>query len=156
MLPMKKLIYLVWGATALTKAIYVAMVLIAKSPPANPSLPSHILAVFGGLGVISAIAGWLFSRQIYTNPKFYTSKFALPIYVAGKRMPDGNWDTRLFTYSLIGLGMAETSAIFGLTGFMVTGNHEFFYAMIAICLTSWLLQFPRYREFETKVKLAQP
>lgn len=155
MLSTKKLIYLLWGAPVLNKIGYAVIILFAESPPEKPEHYLRFLAVFGVLGVMSAIAGWLFSRQIYTNQKFYTSKLPLIIYAAGKPLPDDDWDKRLLIYSLIGLGMAETCAIFGLVGSLITGNHTFFYAMTAISLMSWLLQFPRYREFETKVKPAQ-
>ena len=110
-------------------------------------------AFFFVVGALSAVAGWLLSRQVYTNPKVYTSKWVPPVAISGKRVPADDLDGRLFVYSLMCLGMAESCAMFGLCGSLVIHSKPFLFAMIAICLVSWALQFPRYKTFEQKVKL---
>ena len=152
---MKTLIHLAWGSTVLTKAIYLVIAFYSQTPTDQATSPDPmILVVMGSIGVLGALAGALLSRQIYTNPKIYTSKLAPPVYIAGMRVPNNTAEGRLFSYALMCLGMAETAAVFGLVGSLMTGNHAFLYAMIGVSLGSWLLQHPRYREFETNVLAA--
>jgi hypothetical protein len=149
---MKTLIHLVWGSTVVTKAIYLVIAFYSQTPTDQATSPDPmILVVMGSIGVLSALAGALLSHQIYTNPKVYTSKLAPPVYFGHKRMPDGDLERRLFSYGLMCLGMAENAAVFGLVGSLITRDDSFLYAMIGVSLASWLLQFPRYREFEAKV-----
>lgn len=149
---MKTLIHLVWGSTVVTKAIYLVIGLSVEGPAAEGVAPDPmILVVMGSIGVLSALAGALLSRQIYTNPKIYTSKLAPRVYLAGMRVQNDTAEGRLFCYGLMCLGMAETAAVFGLVGSLMTGNNAFLYAMIGVSLGSWLLQCPRYREFEAKI-----
>lgn len=152
---MKTLIHLAWGSTVLTKAIYLVIAFYSQTPTDQATSPDPmILVVMGSIGVLSALAGALLSHQIYTNPKVYNSKFAPHAHVGLKRIPLDNMEGRLFVYSLMCLGMAENAAVFGLVGSLMTGNHAFLYAMIGVSLGSWLLQHPRYREFETNVLAA--
>ena len=151
---MKTLIYLAWASTVVTKALYLLIGLSVESPTAEGAQAPMILVVMGSIGVLGALAGALLSRQIYTNPKIYTSKLAPPVYIAGMRVPNNTAEGRLFSYALMCLGMAETAAVFGLVGSLMKGNHAFLYAMIGVSLGSWLLQCPRYREFETNVLAA--
>ena len=107
------------------------------------SSPQPFSAIF-----LASFFFWLYGEKQIRN----TDRQGLPPNFLSSVSTD-DLDTRLFAYSLMCLGLAENPAVFGLCGSLMTRSKPFLFAMIAICLVSWALQFPRYKTFEQKIKL---
>ena len=146
----RRLLFLAWATVPMTKAGYLFIGLLAVKKYSDEYLPLNFL--FLGLGFLCCMASYLFYKKIFSNPKMYENKVV--VWFASNTMQNGVPSVGMlrFTLLLIGLGMAETAATFGLVGFLMTSNLQFFLIMLAMSLLTWAAESPRNRETSTREK----
>lgn len=122
--------FLIWCLIPLTKALYWYIGLTAVGPT-EISAPTLALA-FGALGSLSAFAGVFVARSAEEGAAWVAKLFGT---AEGKHAA---W--------FVGLGLIETPVLFGMVGYLQSGNEVLFAALTLLSLLGWLVAKPRHRK----------
>lgn len=134
-----KLMTLVWAGDFLSKPVYFFIAWqqyqSGSVPDARTSLPGMI---FLALGILDAIAGFLLVRDLSkSNPSF------LPFYEKWvEKTPAADRTDPRFGQFAMAIGLMETTALFSLISYMVTGNAGNSLILAGIWFIFWILSRP--------------
>ncbi len=148
MLSIEKIYNLIWFGFPLTKLTYGFILFQSLEPKIDSAFsfmpPYSILAI---LGVISALAGITLARGFFRSTKIHQ---LLKKY----QNRDSKEKTRElflknnFVIYIIGLGLLEDSAIFGLVSSLMSGRNEWFFVGASLCLFGWALSKPNFEALD--------
>ena len=130
---------LVWTASILTKFIYAYIAYDEyKTVPhlSSEFYPQLIICLL--MGIIAVLIGIYFSiSAIKIDSKI--SKIVTKIFIKSQIENNNNF----FQVFTISLGLIETSALFGLVGFLLSYNLVFLIIMFGLSLAGWLFSYPK-------------
>ena len=115
--------FLIWCVVPLTKAIYWYIGLTSEGPT-EVSAPTLALAL-GALGSLAAFGGVFVTRSAEEGAAWVAKLFGT---AEGK-----------YAAWVVGLGLIETPALFGMVGYLQSGNEVLFAALTLLSLLGWLM-----------------
>jgi len=146
-----KLFYLIWVGAPITKLVYIYIGLNANMPINNEFQEINIIFII--LSLLSISVSLALSKSMYTSERLYTNKiikkFIRLDHYKSQEIKPIHIFFNLFTISN---GFAETCALFGLVGYMTTGNRMFFFGLIILSIIGWLFNFPKLEDFKNNIE----
>lgn len=131
----KKFFKLLWFGFPLSKLVY-AYIAYMNIKEINNSL-EMINLLFMFIGIITCFTSIFFSKKIFQD-NFSENKI-LKAFIGTKNADE--LSTKFALYTMM-LGLAETSALFGLVQFIITGNLIAGAMMFGFCFIAWLFNYP--------------
>lgn len=143
----KKIILLIWGASAFTKGIY-AYIGLRNNLENSSEVTSEIAGLFI-FGLTTTVVGAILSFIIHRDKNMYKNKWLIGMY--RRQSVRTGWkieDIMYFNLLTVSIGLTETTALIGLVGYVVYHNIQYFATTLVISLIGWVLTFPRYEKYE--------
>jgi len=138
---MKEVVKDLWYLFPVTVVIYIILALQAKSPQVIQTNINPELIVFFMLGLISVICGVAIAKTIL-NKNANESRIAYFMKLEINYSYESIYFKTIFKAYLIALSFVETAGVFGLCGYIVTGNIIFYIIMNLLFIIGWILCRP--------------
>lgn len=147
---LKQMVLFVWMGSLLTKALYVFIATTRYHEVYTKDF-SMFLSVMILIGVACLAGSFFLTRALYSSQRLYEGKR----YTKTAHYTDSLFskhEATFFSTYVITQGLVETCALFGLTGFLQSGNVAYLSAMVGGSFIGWIFTYPRIDRFEEFIK----
>ena len=138
---MKEVIKFLWCLFPVTVAIYIILAFQTKAPQVILSNINPELIVFLILGLVSVVCGVAIAKTIL-NKNANESRIAYFLKIEINYSYESIYYKTIYKAYLIALSFVETSGVFGLCGYIITGNIIFYIIMNLLFAIGWILCRP--------------